>query len=58
MRTADDALKHAEQQRAYALRESPDLITDFIMLADEVKRLRERVETLETAWPAGEYPLP
>lgn len=48
-RNVDDALKHAEQQRRYALRESPSLITDFILLADEVIRLRgELAEATET----------
>lgn len=39
-RTIKQALEHAEQQRQYPLREAPDLITDFILLADELNRLR------------------
>lgn len=38
-RTIKQALEHAEQQRQYPLRESADLITDFILLADELNRL-------------------
>lgn len=39
-RTIRQALEHAEQQQEYALREAPDLISDFILLANELRRLR------------------
>ena len=38
-RTIKQALEHAEQQRGYPIPEAPDLITDFILLADELNRL-------------------
>lgn len=40
MRTIQQALEHAKQQARYPLRDAPDLISDFILLAEEVARLR------------------
>jgi hypothetical protein len=40
MRTVEEALKHAEQQRGYPMRDSVHLIEDFIVLADEIQRNR------------------
>lgn len=40
MRTIQQALEHAGQQKRYPLRDAPDLIPDFILLAEELARLR------------------
>lgn len=52
-RSVDDALKHAESQRFYALPDAPNLCADLIILADEVLRLRanENAGTLAPASP-------
>lgn len=40
MRTIQQALEHAKQQAQYPLGDAPDLISDFVLLAEEVARLR------------------
>ncbi len=39
-RTIRQALEHAEEQKQYAMPEAANLVSDFILLADELRRLR------------------
>lgn len=43
MRTIRQALEHAWQQREYASPDSPNLVSDFVLLAEELNRLRSYV---------------
>ena len=43
-RTIEQALKHAEMQEKYALPDAPHLVQDLLILALEVKTLREMLE--------------
>ena len=47
-RTVEDALAHARSQNEYRMPDAPDLVEDFLNLADEVKRLQLVVEDLES----------
>jgi hypothetical protein len=40
-RTVRQALEHAQRQRQYALPDAPNLVSDFILLADELARFRK-----------------